>query len=45
VDWVTLFLNFVGDIAWPVVLLIVALVFKSQLAELLGRVTKLTTPL
>jgi hypothetical protein len=45
VDWATLVLNFLAGIAWPVVVLIVALVFKSQLAELLGRVTKLTTPL
>ncbi|MER9190241.1 hypothetical protein [Mesorhizobium australicum] len=43
-DYLTLLVNLIGAIAWPVALVVVMLVFRKQLVKLAGRVRAVSGP-
>lgn len=44
-SWLQLVLNFVANIAWPAVAVVVVVVLRREFSALLARVTKISTPL
>ncbi|WP_344220395.1 hypothetical protein [Kribbella sancticallisti] len=45
VTWANLITGFLGDIAWPAVLVVVVVILRRELRALLARVTKVVTPI
>lgn len=43
-EWITQFIEFIKVISWPLVLLIIAIMFKPQLSDLIVRLNKAKLP-